>query len=287
MRCTGVVTNAHNNSVCLEFRCVSFCLIPKESSDEKAIARAGSDGVRGNRRVRAGHRYLAKIKERGAVNLGVRDHLAEPRAAGPERHHRLRVRLHHQQYGPPEGRRLRLHHLRGRSAHPHQGQFRHQRHRRPEGQGRGHHHRHHLGPDAAQEQARRRRRVQGSHGKDHADSFLLLESGRADAFVMDGSILAANAAKSKNPKDFKIVGEVLSVEPIACMLPKGDAKLKKAVDDSIVRQIKDGSLAKLYDKWFTQPIPPNNVNLNMPVSEGTKAAWANPNDKPMEAYAPK
>ena len=54
-----------------------------------------------------------------------------------------------------------------------------------------------------------------------------------------------------------------------------------------MRQIKDGSLAKLYDKWFTQPIPPNNVNLNMPVSEGTKAAWANPNDKPMEAYAPK
>ena len=124
-------------------------------------------------------------------------------------------------------------------------------------------------------------------GKDHADSFLLLEAGRADAFVMDGSILAANAAKSKNPKDFHIVGEVLSTEPIACMLPKGDAKLKKAIDDSIVRQIKDGSLGKLYDKWFMQPIPPNNVNLNMPLSEGTKAAWANPNDKPMEDYVTK
>ena len=124
-------------------------------------------------------------------------------------------------------------------------------------------------------------------GKDHADSFLLLESGRADAFVMDGSILAANIAKSKSPKDFAIVGEVLSVEPIACMLPKGDAKLKKAIDDSIVRQIKDGSLAKLYDKWFMQPIPPNNVTLNMPASESTKAAWANPNDKPMEDYAAK
>ena len=124
-------------------------------------------------------------------------------------------------------------------------------------------------------------------GKDHADSFLLLEAGRADAFVMDGSILAANIAKAKNPKDFEITGEVLSVEPIACMLPKGDAKLKKAIDDSIVRQIKDGSLAKLYDKWFTQPIPPNNVNLNMPASEGTKAAWANPNDKPMEDYGNK
>ena len=121
-------------------------------------------------------------------------------------------------------------------------------------------------------------------GKDHADSFLLLEAGRADAFVMDGSILAANAAKSKNPKDFHIVGEVLSTEPIACMLPKGDAKLKKAIDDSIVRQIKDGSLGKLYDKWFMQPIPPNNVSLNMPASESTKAAWASPNDKPMEDY---
>ena len=124
-------------------------------------------------------------------------------------------------------------------------------------------------------------------GKDHADSFLLLESGRADAFVMDGSILAANAAKSKAPKDYKMVGEVLSVEPIACMLPKGDAKLQKAMNDSIARQIKDGSLAKLYDKWFMQPIPPNNVNLNMPASEGTKAAWANPNTKPMEDYVAK
>lgn len=124
-------------------------------------------------------------------------------------------------------------------------------------------------------------------GKDHADSFLLLESGRADAFVMDGSILAKNIATSKNPKDFAIVGETLSVEPIACMLPKGDAKLKKAVDDSIVRQIKDGSLAKLYDKWFMQPIPPSNMALNMPASESTKAAWANPNDKPMEDYGNK
>ena len=124
-------------------------------------------------------------------------------------------------------------------------------------------------------------------GKDHADSFLLLESGRADAFVMDGSILAANIAKSKSPKDYAIVGEVLSVEPIACMLRKDDPKMKEALDNSIKRQIKDGSLAKLYDKWFMQPIPPANVSLNMPLSESNKAAWANPNDKPMEDYAKK
>ena len=124
-------------------------------------------------------------------------------------------------------------------------------------------------------------------GKDHADSFLLLESGRADAFVMDGSILAANIAKSKNPADYKIVGEVLSVEPIACMLRKDDAAFKKAVDDSIKNQIKDGSLAKLYDKWFMQPIPPANAKIGLPLSEATKTAWAAPNDKPMEDYAKK
>jgi len=121
-------------------------------------------------------------------------------------------------------------------------------------------------------------------GKDHADSFLLLESGRADAFIMDGSILAANISKSKNPQDFKIVGEVLSVEPIACMLRKDDPAFKKAVDDSIKRQIADGSLAQLYDRWFMEPIPPANVKIGLPLSDATKEAWANPNDKPMEAY---
>jgi len=124
-------------------------------------------------------------------------------------------------------------------------------------------------------------------GKDHADSFLLLESGRADAFVMDGQILAGNISKAKNPADFKIVGEVLSVEPIACMLRKDDPAFKKAVDDSIKGLVKSGDLAKLYDKWFMQPIPPANTRVGLPASDATKAAWANPNDKPMEDYARK
>ena len=121
-------------------------------------------------------------------------------------------------------------------------------------------------------------------GKDHADSFLMLETGRADAFIMDGSILAANISKSKTPNDYKIVGEVLSVEPIACMLRMDDPAFKKAVDESIARQIKDGSLAKLYDRWFMQPIPPNNVKVGLPLSAATKDAWEHPNDKPMESY---
>jgi glutamate/aspartate transport system substrate-binding protein len=124
-------------------------------------------------------------------------------------------------------------------------------------------------------------------GKDHADSFLLMESGRADAFVMDGQILAGNIAKAKNPADFRIVGEVLSVEPIAIMIRKDDPAFKKAVDDSIVALMKSGEIAKLYDKWFMQPIPPSNTKVGLPLSDATKAAWASPNDKPVEEYAKK
>ena len=124
-------------------------------------------------------------------------------------------------------------------------------------------------------------------GKDHADSFLLLESGRADAFVMDGQILAGSISKSKSPADYKIVGEVLSVEPIAIMFRKDDPTFKKAVDDSIKAQIASGDLAKTYDKWFMQPIPPTNTKVGLPLSDATKAAWASPNDKPMEEYAKK
>ena len=124
-------------------------------------------------------------------------------------------------------------------------------------------------------------------GKDHADSFLLLESGRADAFVMDGQILAGNIATSKNPADYKIVGEVLSVEPIAIMLRKDDAAFKKLADDTVRDLMKTGEIQKIYDKWFVQPIPPKNTKVGLPVSEATKAAWANPNDKPAEDYLKK
>lgn len=122
-------------------------------------------------------------------------------------------------------------------------------------------------------------------GKDHSDSFLLLESGRADAFVMDGTILAGNIARAKNPADFKIVGDVLSVEPIAIMIPKDDPEFKKVVDDQIKILFKSGEIAKLWDKWFMQPIPPTNTKVGMPPNENTKQAWASPTDKPMEDYS--
>jgi glutamate/aspartate transport system substrate-binding protein len=125
------------------------------------------------------------------------------------------------------------------------------------------------------------------YGKDHADSFLLLESGRADAFIMDSSIVASNIAKSKKPADFKILSDVVYVEPIGIMLRKDDAEFKKSVDASLKTMMAAGEMNKLWDKWFLKPVPPANVVIGLPLSEGAKAAWANPNDKPAEDYAAK
>ena len=124
-------------------------------------------------------------------------------------------------------------------------------------------------------------------GKDHADSFLLLESGRADAFVMDGQIVMGLASKSKNPTEYHTVGPALSIEPIAIMVRKDDPAFLAACNKTIDGMEKSGEIAKLYDKWFLQPVPPTNTKVGLPPSEYTKQAWANPNSNPTEAYLTK
>lgn len=122
------------------------------------------------------------------------------------------------------------------------------------------------------------------YGKDHADSFLLLESGRANAFVMDDNILAGLIVSSKNPAEYKIVGPSLSEEPIAIMIPKDDPAYKKLVDNTVTGLMKSGELAKMYAKWFESPIPPRGATVGMSESDALKNAIAHPNDKPAEDY---
>lgn len=122
------------------------------------------------------------------------------------------------------------------------------------------------------------------YGKDHADSFLLLETDRAVAFVMDDNLLAGLIATSKKPGDYAVVGEVLNVEPIAVMVRKDDPEFKKLADDTIKAMMKSGELATLYNKWFMSPIPPKNISMNFPMSEKLKELIKNPSDAPAEAY---
>jgi glutamate/aspartate transport system substrate-binding protein len=139
---------------------------------------------------------------------------------------------------------------------------------------------------------RRNKRAEGLEfkelfGKDHSDSFLLVESGRADAFVMDGSLLAGLIARSKNPKDFKIVGEVLSVEPIAIMTRKDDEGLLKIVNATTAELVKSGEIFKLYDKWFMLPTVPSGAVVNLPMSDALRNVLKNPNNLPAEEFVKK
>ncbi|MCB6183331.1 transporter substrate-binding domain-containing protein [Leeia sp. TBRC 13508] len=121
--------------------------------------------------------------------------------------------------------------------------------------------------------------VKNVYAKDHAESFLMVETGRADAFVMDEILLAGLIANSKNPKAFAIVGPTLRAEPYGIMLRKDDPTFKKVVDDTLKGVMKSGEINKLYQKWFLSPIPPKNINLNLPMSPELKNAIANPSDK--------
>ncbi|MDP3514484.1 MAG: transporter substrate-binding domain-containing protein [Sulfuritalea sp.] len=122
------------------------------------------------------------------------------------------------------------------------------------------------------------------YGKDHADAFLMLETDRAVAFVMDDNLLAGLIVSSKSPADYAIVGEVLNVEPIAIMLRKDDPEFKKLVDAAVIGLMKSGELDKLYTRWFLSPIPPKNVSMNFPMSEQLKALIKAPSDAPAESF---
>jgi glutamate/aspartate transport system substrate-binding protein len=123
-----------------------------------------------------------------------------------------------------------------------------------------------------------------AYGKDHADSFLLLETDRASAFVMDDNLLLGLIVSSKAPQEYAVVGEPLSVEPIAIMFRKDDPQFKGMVHATVRDMAKRGEITKLYDKWFMSPIPPRGVNLNFPMSDALKKAVAEPNDLPAEQY---
>lgn len=122
-------------------------------------------------------------------------------------------------------------------------------------------------------------------GKDHAESFLILESGRADAWVIDAGLLSASIASSRNPSDFAVVGEVLNTEPIAIMMSKDDKSLKSLADETIREMMRSGAMKALWNKWYSQPIPPRDVRLNMEPPVTLQQLWQNPNDLPMESYA--
>src|SRR3954454_7537511 len=112
----------------------------------------------------------------------------------------------------------------------------------------------------------------------HPEAFQMVETGRAVAFVMDDILLYSLAAQSRNPKDYEISSIALSVEPYGIMVRKDDAAFKKVVDNAMINIYKSGQINAIYQKWFQKPIPPKNLNLDIPMSDAMKKVVANPTD---------
>lgn len=118
--------------------------------------------------------------------------------------------------------------------------------------------------------------------KDHGESFLTLESGRAVAFMMDDALLYGEMAKARKPADWVVTGTAQSKEAYGCMLRKDDPGFKKVVDAALAKAMTSGEAAKIHAKWFMNPIPPKGLNLNMPLSDDMKALLKAPNDQAFE-----
>jgi len=110
----------------------------------------------------------------------------------------------------------------------------------------------------------------------HPEAFQMVETGRAVAFVMDDILLYSLAAQSRNPKDYEISAEALSVEPYGIMLRKDDTEFKKVVDAAMTNIYKSGQINAIYAKWFQKPVPPKGINLNVPMSDQFKKVVQNP-----------
>ena len=118
--------------------------------------------------------------------------------------------------------------------------------------------------------------------KDHGDAFRTLESGRAVAFMMDDALLAGERAKAKKPDNWVIVCTPQSEEAYGCMLRKDDPQFKALIDKTVSDAQTSGEAEKSYTRWFKQPIPPKNLNLNFELSDEMKGLFKAPNDKAFE-----
>jgi glutamate/aspartate transport system substrate-binding protein len=118
--------------------------------------------------------------------------------------------------------------------------------------------------------------------KDHGESFLTLETGRAVAFMMDDALLYGELAKARRPGDWVVTGAPQSLEAYGCMMRKGDARFKKLVDATLARVMTSGEAEAIYRKWFQSPVPPKGLNLGFPLSDAMRKLYQAPDDRPVD-----
>ena len=114
---------------------------------------------------------------------------------------------------------------------------------------------------------------------EHAKAMQMVLSGEADGFVMDDVLLYGLISSSADPGRLKVVGKFLTIEPLAIMMRKDDPEFKKICDEEMKRLILSREAYAIYDRWFSKPIPPKNLPLNLPMNYLLRDFWKYPTDQ--------
>jgi glutamate/aspartate transport system substrate-binding protein len=125
--------------------------------------------------------------------------------------------------------------------------------------------------------------VEVIQAKEHSTSFKVLESGQADAFMLDDALLYGERAKAARPEDWVVVGQPMAQEVYGCMMRLDDPGFKQVIDRGLAQLMRSGEALKIYQRWFQKPIPPRGLNLNWPPSEALLALYRNPSDRLLPA----
>lgn len=116
------------------------------------------------------------------------------------------------------------------------------------------------------------------NAKDSGEAFLMLNTGRAVAYINDDVQLMATIAQSRTPADYTLLPEPMSAEPYAIGIRRNDPQFKTFADEVLRTLYSSGEINNQYQQWFQQPIPPKNIVIDLPMSEALKEAISNPND---------
>lgn len=81
-------------------------------------------------------------------------------------------------------------------------------------------------------------------------AFTALRNGNVQAISQDGSKLVALLANAPDKGKYEVAPFVLSREYQAIGVPKGEARLAKVINDTLLELEKNGQAQQIYDRWF-------------------------------------
>src|SRR5258708_21415656 len=103
--------------------------------------------------------------------------------------------------------------------------------------------------------------------KDTAEGFLLVETDRAEAYVMDDILLAGLVASSKTPPAYAVSTDEFAVpEPYGIMLRRGRSAFDAAFHHAHNQISTRPASAAPYATRFTPPVPPCSGNIKFPLT---------------------